>query len=178
MVDAPSTSSPDPASVSSLFLLALGIFVGLIALLTGLFAVGIWVSPEDLSLSFRLEFPIVPLLMVGISFAAIRKARRLRQRSAASLVEVPPHVAQAARLRYMIAIQAIAVVVGSPLIAHVLREVEEGTLESTSIWAPIAWLYNSMGYGPALLVFPLVGIATLFVLIRRLVNLPGSTSIP
>jgi hypothetical protein len=57
--------------------------------------------------------------------------------------------------------------------AHQLNQLESGAAETVQLWAPVAFIYEHLGYTAALLATPLVGIIFCAVWINRM-NYPGS----
>lgn len=52
-----------------------------------------------------------------------------------------------------------------------LSKLENGTVQSVSLWEPISMLYNLGGYWPAVLGTPLLGLLTVALLIKKLIEL-------
>jgi hypothetical protein len=61
-------------------------------------------------------------------------------------------------------------------IAYQLFQVEFGTAQSVRVWAPVALLYNSFGFWPAILCVPVLGVVILLVLARKLRSIRESSS--
>jgi len=49
-----------------------------------------------------------------------------------------------------------------------LNQLESGGADSVRLWAPVAFLYNQLGYWPAILFVPVLGLAVLGLLWRQI----------
>jgi hypothetical protein len=71
-------------------------------------------------------------------------------------------------LRRLMWLAAIAFTPATALVAYELAQVEYGSARSVSVWAPVAFVYNALGFWPAVLFVPTVGLLLILALAWKL----------
>jgi hypothetical protein len=71
-------------------------------------------------------------------------------------------------LRRFLALVPIAFTPAAALMGYELMRVEYGWARSVSVWAPVAFVYNSLGFWPAVLLIPALGLLLMMYLAWKL----------
>jgi len=58
------------------------------------------------------------------------------------------------------------------IVAYELHRFESGTIDEIRLWVPVAAMYESLGYWPAVLVVPAIGVLGVLVFLNQLRSLP------
>jgi hypothetical protein len=83
---------------------------------------------------------------------------------------------RAAALRRLMLLFGAAIIVGTGMIAYELVQLEYGGAERAMVWAPLAGLYNALGFWPAVLFFPAVGLFGITAMVGKLRAVNASRS--
>lgn len=75
---------------------------------------------------------------------------------------------QIASLKRLMYLFLPACVVLSTWIIYDLNQLESGGADSVRLWAPVAFLYDQLGYWPAILFVPVLGLVVLGLLWRQI----------
>jgi hypothetical protein len=114
---------------------------------------------------------ILVLLGLGLvawgAFSFWRHSRRNPTAPVATIDDLPPDQRVRA-LRRQMWLVAIAFTPATALMAYELAQVEYGWARSVSVWAPVAFVYNALGFWPAVLFVPAVGLLIVLALAWKL----------
>ncbi len=140
--------------------LALAAFVAVTGLVLRALAIA-----DTLGMMFLLIFA---LLASGPGLWRLWKSKRVGPDVVVhtTLATMPP-TAQEAILRRQIPLAAVAFPLLSIMTAHSLLQLERGEARSVRVWAPLALLYNTLGFWPAVLFVPCLGVALVVGLVKR-----------
>jgi hypothetical protein len=75
---------------------------------------------------------------------------------------------RASVLRRLMLLFGAAIIVCTGMTAYELAQVEYGGAERATVWAPVAELYNALGFWPAVLFFPALGLLGITPMARKL----------
>ena len=121
--------------------------------------------------SFGITFGIAFLLFLSYrSFSCFKQAKNTAEEKKVFTPTDAPAADQITYFKRLLLIGIPAFILLSIWIIYDLNSLESGTEKSVSLWAPIAFLYNSFGYWVAVLTIPVLGcivIVTLLSLIRK-----------
>jgi hypothetical protein len=120
---------------------------------------------DDLGLYFGLAFGVACLGMGA--FQLWRLARDGPKTTLYSIDDLPLEK-RARALRRLILLFGAAVVVGTAFTVYQLVQVEYGWSERVTVWGPIAGLYRLLGFWPAVLFIPALGLVGLAEMARKL----------
>ena len=106
----------------------------------------------------------------GLAFGAFFLRRHSRQDPAAPIQTVDdlPPAEGARQTRNLMWIVGIVLSLGSVFMAYQLAQVEFGSARSATVWAPVALVYELLGYWPAVLLLPALALFILLSLARKL----------
>lgn len=86
----------------------------------------------------------------------------------ASNQQIESDAEQIASLKRLMYLFLPACVVLSTWIIYDLNQLESGGADSVRLWAPVAFLYDQLGYWPAILFVPVLGLVVLGLLWRQI----------
>ena len=115
----------------------------------------------------------VILVLIGLgvcgwgAFSFWRHRRQDPPAPVATIDDLPPDQRVRA-LRRSMWLVAIAFTPATALIAYELAQVEYGWARTVSVWAPVAFVYNALGFWPAVLFVPAVGLLIVLALAWKL----------
>jgi hypothetical protein len=75
---------------------------------------------------------------------------------------------RASPLRRLMLLFGAAIIVCTGMTAYELVQLEYGGAERVTVWAPVAGLYNALGFWPAVLFFPALGLLGITPMARKL----------
>src|SRR5215831_16253142 len=81
-----------------------------------------------------------------------------------------PNEQQASDLRRRMLLFSALIIVCTGMTAYELVQVEYGGAEGATVWAPLAGLYNALGFWPAVLFFPALGLFGIATMVRERVS--------
>lgn len=106
-------------------------------------------------------------LICALGAWQLRAARPSRPNDKVQILERLPLDAQRAHLRRRISLSLFAFPALSACTGYQLWQLESGAVDSVSLWGPIGALYELVGFGPAVLAVPALGLLTITALIRK-----------
>jgi hypothetical protein len=121
------------------------------------------------------------LILVGLgaalvawgAFSAWRHSREAPDMHVHTIDDLPPDQRVRA-LRRLMWIIPIGFTPATALIAYELAQVDYGGARSVSVWAPVAFLFNALGFWPAVLSIPAAGLLLILALAWKLRNVRES----
>jgi len=75
---------------------------------------------------------------------------------------------RASTLRRLMLLFGAAIILSAGMTAYELVQLEYGGAERVTVWAPVAGLYNALGFWPAVLFFPALGLLGITPMARKL----------
>ncbi len=122
-------------------------------------------KPDTFGLYFGIGFSALCAL---ISYICFRRARQVRDEDRAFAPPVDATVAQRQTYYRRILIAGGIAFVGLTVTTSIdLNSLESGKQKNARVWAPVAFLYRTAGYWPAVLVTPGIGIAACVAVLRK-----------
>jgi hypothetical protein len=108
--------------------------------------------------------------VVGLGYGAFSLRRHWQQDPTTpvqTVDDLPPADGARQTRRAMWLLGTISVA-GAAFMAYQLVQVEFGSAQRVSVWAPVAMMYDFFGFWPAVLLVPALGVLILFSLARKL----------
>ncbi|MGJ4789538.1 hypothetical protein [Leptospira koniambonensis] len=125
-----------------------------------------WEKTDEFGLYFALG---IGLLFAFFSYLKFKEVKEIREEEQAF---APPSDATVAeKIKYfknMMYLSFVSFPFLSIVIAWDLNKLESGSVERVSIWAPVAFVYEQLGYWPGVLFVPLLGILVIFLSIKKI----------
>ena len=147
-----------------------------IVLGVAILAIASIVEPKDaFGLYFGLAFGVACLALGA--FQLWRLSREDPRTTVYSIDDLPLEN-RAGALRRLMLIFAAAIIVGTGFTIYQLVQLEYGWVERVTVWGPIADLYRFLGFWPAVLFVPALGLLGLIEMVRKLrtINATGKKS--
>jgi hypothetical protein len=123
-------------------------------------------------------------LIAGIGivlFLAYKAYTCFRGEAPPKLTDLGEKPAETATVADHIAYHKKLIFIGGPIllflsiwIIHDLNRLESGEVESVTIWSPIASFYEFLGYWPAVLMVPALGIFVVLANVKKIVDLKNA----
>jgi hypothetical protein len=129
-----------------------------------------------------LGYPFVFALAALFGYLSFRQYKQIKSTKEEDRAYAPATNATAAQqikfYKTYMALGLVAFPLLTLIVVSDLNDLESRSVESVSIWAPVAFLYGHFGYWPAVLSVPLLGIVVLFLFLRKiyLVRSTGKTA--
>jgi hypothetical protein len=145
-----------------------------IVLGVGVLAIPFIVEPKDeFGLYFALVFGVACLALGA--FQLWRLSREDPKTTVYSIEDLPLEK-RAGALRRLMLLFAAVIIVGTGFTAYQLVQLEYGWAERVTVWGPIAGLYRFLGFWPAVLFVPAIGLLGLIEMTRKLRATKAATS--
>jgi hypothetical protein len=123
-------------------------------------------GPKDLEgLIFLL---LLGLGLLGWGAFSLWRHSRLDPTAPVHTIDDLPVDQRVRTLRRMIVIVPVAFTPLAAFVGYELAQVEYGLARSVRVWAPVAFLYNNLGFWPAVLFVPAVGLLLIMALAWKL----------
>ena len=122
-------------------------------------------SKRKFGLLFGLAFGATCL---GIGAFQLWHLKKDDARTTAYTVDDLPIEQRASALRRLMLLFGTAIIIGTGITAYELVQVEYGGAERVRVWAPVAGLYNALGFWPAVLFLPALGLFGITAMARKL----------
>jgi hypothetical protein len=125
-----------------------------------LVATFLWPPTDELGLEATLLLGAIGFLMLGLGAWSFWRHSRLDPtvpRKTWTVDDLPLEERAAAVRRLMLLFSA-AILVGSGFTLYQLMQLEFGRAQRVTVWAPIALLYDFLGFWPAVLFVPALGL--------------------
>ena len=106
----------------------------------------------------------------GLAFGAFFLWRHSRQDPTAPIQTVDdlPPAEGARQTRNLMWIVGVVLTLGAAFMAYQLAQVEFGAARSATVWAPVALVYDLLGFWPAVLLLPALAVFIMLSLARKL----------
>src|SRR5262249_19779042 len=121
---------------------------------------------------------VLALLGLGFflwgAFSLWRQSRRRDPTTPVYTVDDLPLDQRVRALRRMMWIIPVALAPAAALVAYDLVRLEGGSVGRVRVWAPVAIIYNTFGFWPAVLIIPAAGLLLVLVLVTKLRSIKES----
>lgn len=132
-------------------------------------------AKDEFGLFFAVAFGVVCL---GIAIFQLWRLSKHDPKTTAYTVDDLPIEQRAHALRRLLLLFAAAVLIGALFTAYELVQVEYAGARRATVWAPVAAVYNFVGFWPALLFIPALGFIGIAAMLRKLRLLKATGSAP
>ena len=122
-------------------------------------------AKDEFGLLFGLAFGAICL---GTGAFQLWRLKKDDPRTTAYTVDDLPIEQRASALRRLMLLFGAAIIVGTGMTAYELAQLEYGGAERATVWAPVAGLYNALGFWPAVLFIPALGLFGITAMARKL----------
>lgn len=120
---------------------------------------------DEFGLLFSFAFGVAGLVVGGLQLWRLNKDD---PKTTAYTVDDLPLKKRVHALRRLILMFAAAIIAGTLMTTYALVQLEHAGAERAAVWAPVAGVYSALGFWPAVLVFPALGLSGIAVMWHRL----------
>lgn len=129
----------------------------------------LFTDKDEIGSQLGLIFLICTSIM---SFVYFGRARRSTESNRVYSPDVNTStIEQIAYYKRMVRIGIVAFLILTCMTIYDLNQVQSGEVEHLRTWMPVSFLYNLGGYWLAIMTTPLIGLITLYLLIRKIKQL-------
>ncbi|MFZ1101842.1 MAG: hypothetical protein WAN86_03040 [Hyphomicrobiaceae bacterium] len=119
-------------------------------------------------------FVLLGLVFFGWGALSLWRHRRRDPTAPVYTIDDLPLDQRARTLRRMMLIVPVAFTPAAALIGYELVRLEYGWADRVSVWAPVAFVYNTFGFWPAVLFIPAAGLLLILFLATKLRSIKES----
>jgi hypothetical protein len=124
------------------------------------------VEPKDeFGLFFGLAFGVA---CVGVGAFQFWRLKKDDPKTTAYTVDDLPIEQRVTALQRLMLLFGAAILVGTLMTGYELVHLEYGGAKRAAVWAPVAGLYNFVGFWPAVLFFPALGVFGITAMVRKM----------
>ncbi|PJZ76316.1 hypothetical protein [Leptospira neocaledonica] len=146
------------------------IFVAIGNAILAIFALSLLILEWDKVDAFRLFLALtLGSIFAFFSYRQFKKIKEIREEEQAFAPPLDATVEEKIKYcRNMIYLSLVAFPFVSIMIILDLNKLESGSVEHVRIWAPVAFVYEQLGYWPGILFVPVLGVFVIFVMARKM----------